>query len=192
MSTAASPKYWDDYYKQGRDFISVNSQELKKLLSNVPKVAPKTALDIGCGTGQLTRDLYHSGYKVVGIDMSAEALNLARSLTRVGPDELRYIHRDAEKDGLTDLPFTPYGLVTCQSVFAFINDEGGLLANIDKALSPDGVFAIISMLDKNVPPHKKVAAINADQTKSILERHFSVKYYELAGLGYFICAKKSP
>ncbi len=184
-------KYWDDYYEQGRDFISVNPQELKQLLAYASKTAPKTALDIGCGTGQLTRDLHHSGYKVVGIDISEKALTIARSLTNISPSELRYAHHDAENGGLKELPFAPYGLITCQSVYAFIKNKEKLLATVQEALAPSGIFVIISMLDKNVPAHKKEAALNPADTQATLQKYFQVNYYEKSGLGNFVCAKKT-
>lgn len=183
-------QYWDDYFGLGGDFISINSQELKRLLEYIPARAPKTALDIGCGTGQLTRDLYHSGYKTVGVDVAEKALDIARSLSARDQGKLRYAKRDVDKEGLAGLPFAPYGLITCQSVYAFIKNKESLLSNVNKVLAPNGVFVIISMLKKNVPPHKREAALDQDATQKELKNHFKVTYYEKSGLGYFVCQNK--
>ena len=191
MRQRATDKYWSDYYKRGQDFISVNSQELKQFLTYTQKTAPKTALDIGCGTGQLTRDLYHSGYKVVGVDASETALKIAQSLSVVPRAQLRYIQCDIEKETLTKLPLSPYGLIICQSAYAFINNKEKLLTGVSKVLDPKGTFIIISMLDKNVPSHKQVAALNPEATHALLQNYFQVTYYEKAGLGYFICTQKA-
>lgn len=55
---------WSRPYDQGRDFRPISTPELDKPLSFVKPTAPKTALDIGCGTSQLTRELYHRGYTI--------------------------------------------------------------------------------------------------------------------------------
>jgi SAM-dependent methyltransferase len=50
-------------------------------------------LDLGCGTGRLSRQLADSGFVVVGVDNSAEMIDRARE--HQGGEGLRFVHGDA-------------------------------------------------------------------------------------------------
>ncbi|HWZ66004.1 MAG TPA: class I SAM-dependent methyltransferase [Patescibacteria group bacterium] len=71
-------QHWSNLYDQGRDYLLASHQAISKYLERVDPPAPKTVLDIGCGTDQLTRELYHRGYRVVGVDVSTSAISTAR------------------------------------------------------------------------------------------------------------------
>ena len=61
---------------------------LLELLGSYP--ATRTVLDAGCGSGHFLERLQHVGYEVTGIDISGEALKLAR--VRVGAEVPLYRH----------------------------------------------------------------------------------------------------
>src|SRR6266567_9485434 len=124
------PKHWDAYYEPGRDFRTEPSQTISKFLGYASAAAPKTALDIGCGTGHLSRELYHCGYKTVGVDISEVAVAAARPLTIVARDQLDYMRFDIEHDDLASLPLQPYGLITCRLVYAFMRNKRKFLDNV--------------------------------------------------------------
>lgn len=179
-------QHWNNYYTPGRDFKVESSQDISKLLSYTSPEAPKTALDIGCGTGQLTRELWHRGYKTIGVDVSERAINIAKSLTIVPQDTLQYMRLDTEQDNLTTLPFQPYGLITCKLVYALIHDKPAFLDNIAKLLDAKGIFVVITPLAEHTPPEKQgVAATQADT--DLLKQQFNqITWYEERELGYFV------
>ena len=47
-------QFWNDGYKKGIDYRQISDEELEAILSKFP-VKPNSALDIGCGSGQLAR-----------------------------------------------------------------------------------------------------------------------------------------
>src|SRR5688572_1600088 len=110
-------KHWSAWYDQDKDFILISSQAVSKILGNLDESLPKTHLDIGCGTGQLTRELYHRGYTCIGIDASSSAVKIAKSLTV--RDGLRYLQFNADDGDFKTLPGQPYSLITCKLVYAF-------------------------------------------------------------------------
>ncbi len=61
----------------------ISSQEMSSFLQYADPASPNTALDVGCGTGQLTRELWHRGYNVAGIDVAESAIMIAQALTVV-------------------------------------------------------------------------------------------------------------
>lgn len=164
-----------------------SSQEITRFLQHVPDDAPRTALDIGCGTGQLSRELYHRGYRVVGVDASSSAITIARSLTTAPAAELRYIQRDVERTRLAKLPRRSYGLITCRLVFAFITDKGQFLRAVANVLAPKGALVIITPLLGHVPEQKRAIAVDPSATQALLEEFFAVEFYEERGEGVFIC-----
>ncbi|HEX6461855.1 MAG TPA: class I SAM-dependent methyltransferase [Candidatus Saccharimonadales bacterium] len=182
-------KHWSNYYNQGKDFGSITSQALTKLLDFVDQNLPRTCLDIGCGTGQLTRELHHRGYVCVGIDASASAARLAKSLTV--QDGLNYMLFNIEDEAIKSLPKQPYSLITCKLVYAFIKDKPNFLSKITNLLAERGTFVIITPLTIDVPPEKRDIAVDFDQTMVELRMAFkTVQTYKKHGITYFICSKQ--
>jgi SAM-dependent methyltransferase len=95
-------------------------------------------LDIGCGTGQTTREagrMVPDG-SAVGIDHSGEMIVRARELTEVvGPANVTFVHADAQNHG-----FLPESFDVAISRFGtmFFRDPIAAFANIAHALRPDG------------------------------------------------------
>ena len=125
--------HWNSYYDNGTDFGFITSQALSKLLSYTNPNVPKVALDIGCGTGQLMRELNHRGYQCLGIDVSGSAVRIAKSLT-TRSDELQYLQSDIENVDIETLPLQPYSLITCKLVYAFVQNKGPFLKKVDELL----------------------------------------------------------
>lgn len=66
---------WDvEKYKKNFAFVYGYGEDVIDLLDGG---GIKTVLDIGCGNGALTKKLYNKGYKVTGLDCSAEFLEAA-------------------------------------------------------------------------------------------------------------------
>jgi len=188
--TQALHKHWNSYYDQGRDFRFVTSATMNKLLSYYNNNAPKTVLDIGCGTGQLTRELWHRGYKVVGIDVSKSALTIAKALTIVPDTELYYTQIDIEQDSVANLPFQPYGLITCKLVYAFMRDKPALLKTVTQLLDSSGIFVVMTPLVETTPPEKKGIAVSQEEVAVLREQFEQLAWYEEHDLGFFVGTRK--
>mgnify|MGYP001037481801 CR=1 FL=1 len=189
-------QYWSDYYDKGRDFLAATTAEVDGFLMGLSPSTTQgfaTALDIGCGTGQLTRELHHRGFRVVGVDASTSAIVTARRATTAPTATLRYLRRDIERDGIDRaLPLAPYNLVTCRYVYAFIKNKRRLLRNVSSVLLPDGAFVLITPLSDRVPPQKRDIAVDLADTRALLAEFFSVTSYERAGDGFFVCRPIRP
>lgn len=181
---------WSNIFDSGRDFMLVTSQALDKILSFVDESLPKTNLDLGCGTGQLTRELYHRGFECIGIDIASSAIMRAKKQTiRSG---LQYLQFDLEDDlnKLDAIKGKKFSLVTTKLVYAFIKDKETFLTQVARLLAEDGVFIIITPEVKTTPPEKQEIAIVFNETLELLERMFSkVETFELNDLTYFICTE---
>ena len=74
---------WDDasFWRSGEDFVAWVAQHLAGL-GAAP--ARQRALDFGCGHGRLTQGLANHFAEVVGVDIAASMLDVARSANRHG------------------------------------------------------------------------------------------------------------
>lgn len=101
-------------------------------------------LDLGCGTGTMTRLLKDRGYDMIGVDLSAEMLEIAREHEDAG---ILYLQQDMRE-------FELYGTVRaiiciCDSL-NYILEEAELehiFSLVQNYLDPDGVF----ICDMNTP-----------------------------------------
>jgi SAM-dependent methyltransferase len=181
-----SINHWNDYYSQNKDFGLMRAEMLDIILGYCNTRMPKTALDIGCGTGQLTRELYHRDYQCDGIDISSVAIERARHYT-TRKNELTYLIGDIETIDSQLLPHPPYALTTCKLVYAFIKDKPRFLARIKRWLVQGGTFILITPLPAN-EPKKPAITVEYDQTMKELCKHFAhVTTLKAPGTTYFIC-----
>jgi 2-polyprenyl-3-methyl-5-hydroxy-6-metoxy-1,4-benzoquinol methylase len=59
-----------------------HAEQLALLDAELPDLAGRDVLDLGCGTGRIARHLAGRGARVVGVDFAENAIALARSLSR--------------------------------------------------------------------------------------------------------------
>lgn len=101
------------------------------------RAAGGTVLEIGCGSGLLTRHLLDAGHHVIATDASPAMLDIARTLV---PEA------DIRQLALPDDPLPPAdAIVSVGHVLSYLPDEASLdhaLTAIATALRPGGVLAI--------------------------------------------------
>jgi SAM-dependent methyltransferase len=97
-------------------------------------------LDLGCGTGKLTRLMAEAGFDMIGVDSSEEMLNIAQGAEYENNHGILYLLQDMRE-------FELYGTVRavvsiCDSV-NYITDECDLLSVfklVNNYLDPGGIF----------------------------------------------------
>jgi SAM-dependent methyltransferase len=107
-------------------------------------VAPTLALDVACGGGFSTRALAGAGHRVVGTDLTPEALAAARGAT--SPD-LPVIWAAAAAE---QLPFADasFGLVGCRIAPHHFGSPSRFAREVGRILRPGGTFLLV---DTTVP-----------------------------------------
>jgi SAM-dependent methyltransferase len=101
----------------------------------------RTVLDLGCGTGLLTRELAVDGRLVIGVDPAPAMLAVARN--QPGADRVRWVQGDAADLGTPDADLV---VMTGNLAQVFLEDEdwADTLRAIYAALRPGGYLAFES------------------------------------------------
>jgi SAM-dependent methyltransferase len=116
-----------DRYARHAGFVPVNGESLIEWLA--PR-AGERILDLGCGDGKLTAKLAEAGCSVVGVDASAEQIEVAR---RLGLDA-------RVADGRR-LPFAgEFDAVFSNAALHWMKEPDAVAAGVFRSLKPGGRF----------------------------------------------------
>ena len=110
-------------------------------------------LDIGCGRGELARDIAErSGAFVTGIDLNE--VNISEAHERHAHERVRYIVGDA----LRDMPAEYYDVVVLSNVLEHIIDRQLLLTTIVERVSPRTILLRVPLFEREwrVPLKKEL------------------------------------
>lgn len=97
-------------------------------------------VDLGCGTGSLTKLLAKKGYDMIGIDNSVEMLEVAKSKSEDIKEDILYLAQDMRE---LDLYGSAKGFLSiCDSMNYILEYEDfvTVLERVKLFLEPDGVF----------------------------------------------------
>ncbi|MDD4842725.1 MAG: class I SAM-dependent methyltransferase [Anaerotignum sp.] len=136
-------------------------QEAWKRLGNVPK----TVIDLGCGTGNVTIPLAKAGYQVFGVDISEDMLAEAQRKAFLDELSIPFYCQDMVQLGLSIQVDCVLSL--CDSL-NYLTEEGELSAAfcaIKRHLNPNGLFLFDMNTEykfKNVLGDKTYAATTED------------------------------
>jgi SAM-dependent methyltransferase len=125
-----------------------STPQLDGFLAGLPatdrKNPPLALLDVGCGTGRLSRQLYDRGFSVLGVDINADAVRIARKVA-VSADaagrRLRFEEADWSSNHGPELDGGPFDVVVCQLVISIIGaapQRMNLLRHVRDHLRPGG------------------------------------------------------
>ena len=105
---------------------------------------PLMLLDVGCGSGRLSRRLFEQGFSVLGVDINSGAVHAAEhnaaTADTVGRS-LRFAVADFAEDASPQLDGGPFDVVVCQLVISIIGDvrhRANLLRHARENLRPGG------------------------------------------------------
>ena len=110
---------------------------------------PRTVVDLGCGTGNLSIPLARSGFRVFGIDISAEMLSVARSKweepqgrrgDRDEPGTIRWLQQDMRDWELPHPADAVISFCDCLNYLTEPEDVSAAIRQTYRGLAPGGLF----------------------------------------------------
>ena len=105
-------------------------------------------LDLGCGSGRITRSLARDGFSMTGADISNRMLDQARSEPRGDP--VRWVLQDADQPFPLPLDADQFDAVISSSVLEYLSDPAVALAEMARLLKPGG-WAFFTVPDPRHP-----------------------------------------
>jgi trans-aconitate 2-methyltransferase len=128
------PDVWDP--AQYERFRAERKQPFLDLLALVKPVSGGRAVDLGCGTGETTRELHDrvQARETVGVDRSSAMLSRAGAFAGGG---LRFEQGDIETAA-----GGPWDLVFSNAALHWVADHGSLFARLGELIEPGGQLAV--------------------------------------------------
>lgn len=128
---------WDCFYssKEREPFLHLSDTQLKNVLLEFPNA--KSALDIGCGEGQLMVQLEKAGLSTTGIDVSPVCLGEATKHVKGKLVEADFEQFEFAKDSKFDLIFAKF-------IIAFINHPESFFEKIISLLNRRGGLILLT------------------------------------------------
>jgi 2-polyprenyl-3-methyl-5-hydroxy-6-metoxy-1,4-benzoquinol methylase len=112
-------------------------------------------LDVGCGGGFLLEELAKRGYGGVGIDLSPESVDIARTrLAEIGAAD----RLDAMVGSAYEPPEGPYDLVTLTDVLEHLEDPRACLRALREQMNPGALLVISTPNRRSLPGARRWAA----------------------------------
>lgn len=146
---------WDP--QQYGHYSDHRSRPFFELVGRIDAAKPAQIVDLGCGSGELTKTLASRwpDAKVIGVD-SSEAM-LAAAAEHAIPDRLSFISSDLAE-------FTPgpsFDVVVSNAAYQWIENHQTMLARIASELPPEGWLAIQVPGNFDAPSHRAIRALVA-------------------------------
>lgn len=120
------------------------------LLARVPLASPRTIVDLGCGTGNVTRVLGERwpDARITGVDNSPEMLAAARENV-FGDDRYSFVAADLS----TWQPEAPVDLVYSNAALQWLDDHPRLFSRIAAKVAAGGALAVQMPNNHAAPSH---------------------------------------
>lgn len=149
---------WDP--TQYERFKSERTRPFYDLLDLVQPRLDMQAVDLGCGTGELTRVLHErlGGLQTVGVDNSREMLQRSGEF---GTPGLTFVHNDIEKWAGTDEE--TWDLVFSNAALQWLPRHTELLGLITRRLGAAGQLAVQVPANQDHPSHVIAAELAAER-----------------------------
>lgn len=154
-------------------FVSRKSLLPPGLIKLVSSIGPANVLEFGCGTGSVLVGLSFAGYKVTGVDLSAEMLRSAHEKAGRFGVEAKFIKAD-----ITDIDLKQnYDLLLCLGntvpLIYRMKDARKLFHNFTRHLRPGGTLIIQQLnYDRILKNRPKTFAVDRS------ESHIRIKQYK--------------
>lgn len=135
-----SPAFFDEAYRGSPGWEIGRAQpDLIAMLEEFPSQGP--ILDVGCGTGDLSRELARRGHTVLGVDVARAAIERARDQV----DGANPSFRVGDALDPASLPEAPFGAVV-DSAFTHLfgpAERDRFASSLARALKPGGRYYIL-------------------------------------------------
>jgi ubiquinone/menaquinone biosynthesis C-methylase UbiE len=140
IQTAAQHQFDRQSDRYGQGHILADVSDLQAILSRLPSLSGRTALDIATGGGHTGLYLASQGWQVTLSDISAAMLERAQAAAKKRGLSVKTRQHPAESLPYTDETFD---LVTCRVAPHHFSDPAAFVCETARVLKPSGAFLLI-------------------------------------------------
>jgi SAM-dependent methyltransferase len=147
---------------------------LRKLVEGDDALAPGSALDLGCGTGDTSIYLAKHGWKVTGVDFVAKALDKARAKAAAQQADVEFLHADVTRLSSEGVG-SDFGLIVDNGCLHGMSDgdREAYVRKVTAVAAPDARLLIVGFSPGTTRPVRGI-----DQAE--VERRFTADWALLA------------
>lgn len=144
--SAVASRWWDED-GEFKPLHRINPLRVNYIESRSNGLFGKKIVDVGCGGGLLSEAMSKSGALVSGIDMSNEALQVAKLHALESGIEVNYQQSTAEE--FADKHAGQFDVVTCLEMLEHVPDPAAVVAACGQLVKPGGDI-FFSTLNRNL------------------------------------------
>jgi 2-polyprenyl-6-hydroxyphenyl methylase/3-demethylubiquinone-9 3-methyltransferase len=163
--SALASRWWDTE-SEFKTLHDINPLRVDYIEEQCAGLAGKKVLDIGCGGGILSEALAAKGADVIGIDMAAQSLEVAKLHLHESGQQVDYQLITAEQ--FADAHAAEFDVVCCLEMLEHVPDPASIIDAAAKLLKPDGTL-VLSTLNRN-PKSFVLAIVGAEYVMKMLPR----------------------
>ena len=162
---AAAARWWDPE-GQMRPLHQINPLRLAFIAERAGGLAGRRVADVGCGGGLLAEAMARAGARVVGLDASEAALQVARLHAAEAGVEVDY--RPGTAEALAAEMPESFDVVTCMELIEHVPDPASLIRACARLARPGG-HVFLSTLNRT-PKAWLLAVVGAEYVLGLLPR----------------------
>lgn len=157
---------WWDPEGESRPLHAINPLRLGWIERQAGGLDRRRVVDVGCGGGILSEAMAQRGAAVVGIDLAAAALAVARDHARVSGLAIDY--REIAAETLAEAEPASFDVVTCMEMLEHVPDPASAVAACARLARPRGTV-VFSTINRN-PRAWLLAIVGAEYVLRLLPR----------------------
>lgn len=154
------------YFRNPRWDTGISPPELMDFIATHP---PGRALDVGCGSGTNAITLAQRGWQVVGVDLAASAISIARTKARKAKVKAQFLVANVSRLANVGEPFNLLLDIGCFHNLTEI-ERIRFVKNLDNLLTPGGFYLNYTFF--KMPDNPKPGI--TDQDLQRLSEHLSL------------------
>lgn len=183
----ALAELWWDKNSEFRALHEINPLRLNWIDDHAGGLTGKRILDVGCGGGILAESMARRGANVLGIDMGAEPLNVAR-LHAEQEQVLNIEYQQIPVEELAKTHAGQFDVVTCMEMLEHVPDPASIIQACQTLVKPNG-HVFFSTINRNAKSYLFMI-IGAEYVLRLLSKgtHDYDKFIKPSELAYDIRA----
>lgn len=143
---SALARQWWDVNGPMKPLHALNPLRLEYIQKHA-EIAGKNVLDMGCGGGILTESLAKAGAIATGIDMSDDAISIAKQ--HAEKSDLKIHYERTRIEDFSALHPNTFDVITCMEMLEHVPDPFSIVEAASQLLKPNG-YLFFSTINRNV------------------------------------------